>query len=118
RNTIKILLRTFCLLGFIIGISSCKESVGTVYVEKNYVSPVSFSSEELEFGDVKVYLSTNTKDAFKGCKSLRTVVVKCGKAMVFENPFESCPDYLTFVYPENSEIERFAFEHGYRVINV
>ena len=69
------------------------------------------------------------KDAFDGCSSLRTVVCFAEEIDFTENPFESCPETLTFVgkreenKEENkkknktSELERFARENGYRFID-
>ena len=61
------------------------------------------------------------KDAFDGCSSLRTVVCFAEEIDFTENPFESCPETLTFVgnKDENktSELERFARENGYRFID-
>ena len=67
---------------------------------------------ELSGGD-KIIIK---KDAFKGCISLRTVKIECETIILCENPFEECPEYLTFICHKNSKIERFAIEHGYRVI--
>lgn len=58
------------------------------------------------------------KEAFTGCEKLRTVVALSDEIEITGNPFESCPDYLTFVCYENSKIERFARENSYRYINV
>ena len=58
------------------------------------------------------------KDAFFGCESLRTVVAICGKIAFTGNPFDGCSDHLTFVCEENSEVERFARENGYRSVCV
>ena len=69
------------------------------------------------------------KDAFDGCSSLRTVVCFAEEIDFTGNPFESCPETLTFVgkregnKEENkkknktSELERFARENGYRFID-
>ena len=65
------------------------------------------------------------KDAFDGCSSLRTVVCFAEEIDFTGNPFESCPETLTFVgnkeenKDENktSELERFARENGYRFID-
>lgn len=56
------------------------------------------------------------KDVFKGCYSLRTVKADFMNAYICGNPFEDCPEYLTFVCKKNSDIERFAIEHGYEVV--
>jgi hypothetical protein len=57
------------------------------------------------------------KDAFDGCSSLRTVVCFAEKIDFIENPFESCPETLTFVGKKDSQLERFAHEKGYRFID-
>ena len=57
------------------------------------------------------------KDAFDGCSSLRTVVCFAEKIDFTGNPFESCPDTLTFVGKKKSLLERFARENGYRFID-
>lgn len=57
------------------------------------------------------------KSAFKGCSSLRTVVAQFDEISFTENPFEDCPEYLTFVCSKNSAVERFARENGYRTKN-
>ncbi len=56
------------------------------------------------------------KDAFKGCSSLRTVKLDFMDAYICGNPFEDCPEFLTFICKIDSDIERFAIEHGYRVV--
>ncbi|BDC97093.1 leucine-rich repeat protein [Treponema saccharophilum] len=60
---------------------------------------------------------TIEKDAFSGCESLRTFVCECDKISFTENPFEECPENLTFIVKQNSKLERFARENGYRFIN-
>lgn len=60
---------------------------------------------------------TIEKDAFLGCESLRTFVCECDKISFTENPFEECPENLTFIVKQNSKLERFARENGYRFIN-
>lgn len=57
------------------------------------------------------------KDAFSGCESLRTVVALCDDIEFTENPFEDCPDYLTFICFKDSRVEKFARENDYRSIN-
>lgn len=57
------------------------------------------------------------KDAFKDCKELRTVVCLCNKISFTENPFADCPESLVFVGKENSDLERFARENGYRYVD-
>ncbi|MDE7292048.1 MAG: leucine-rich repeat domain-containing protein [Treponemataceae bacterium] len=56
------------------------------------------------------------KDAFCGCRTLRTVVALCDKADFTGNPFADSPEHLTFVCKENSEVARFARENGYRSV--
>lgn len=56
------------------------------------------------------------KDVFKGCSSLRTVKADFKNAYICGNPFEDCPEFLTFICKEDSDIERFAIRHGYRVV--
>ena len=58
------------------------------------------------------------KDAFCGCRALRTVVAICDKADFTGNPFANSPEHLTFVCKENSEMARFARENGYRSVYV
>ena len=59
------------------------------------------------------------KDAFSGCSSLRTLVYLSEKIDFTGNPFEDCPENLTFVgKKENSALERFARENGYRYVDV
>lgn len=60
---------------------------------------------------------TIEKDAFSGYESLRTFVCECDKISFTENPFEECPENLTFIVKQNSKLERFARENGYRFIN-
>ena len=57
------------------------------------------------------------KDAFMGCTNLRTFFCICDKISFTGNPFESCPDYLTFIGKSGSELERFARENNYRFVN-
>lgn len=54
------------------------------------------------------------KDAFCGCRALRTVVALCDKADFTDNPFADSHEHLTFVCKENSEVAHFARENGYR----
>ena len=58
------------------------------------------------------------KDAFCGCRALRTVVALCDKADFTGNTFANSPEHLTFVCKENSEVARFARENGYRSVYV
>ena len=68
------------------------------------------------------------KDAFSGCSSLRTVVCFSKSVVITGNPFEDCPETLTFVggkIPENKPgedksggLEKFARENGYRYVDV
>lgn len=58
------------------------------------------------------------KDAFCGCRALRTVVAICDKADFTDNPFADSPEHLTFVCKEKSEMARFARENGYRSVYV
>ena len=57
------------------------------------------------------------KEAFAGCSSLRTVVCFAEKIDFTGNPFESCPETLSFVGKKGSSLERFARENGYRFID-
>ncbi|MBR6079279.1 MAG: leucine-rich repeat protein [Treponema sp.] len=105
---------------------------------KNSNSDTTFTIESLAFSKCKnlhtVILPdckklVIEKDAFDGCSSLRTVVCFAEEIDFTENPFESCPETLTFVgkreenkeenKDENktSELERFARENGYRFID-
>ncbi|MDE6705582.1 MAG: leucine-rich repeat domain-containing protein [Treponemataceae bacterium] len=54
------------------------------------------------------------KDAFCGCRALRTVVALCDKISFTGNPFADSPEHLTFVCKEDSEVARFARENSYR----
>ncbi|MDE5613763.1 MAG: leucine-rich repeat domain-containing protein [Treponemataceae bacterium] len=58
------------------------------------------------------------KDAFCGCRALRTVVALCDKADFTGNPFANSPEHLTFVCKKDSETARFARENGYRSVYV
>lgn len=58
------------------------------------------------------------KNAFSGCELLRTVVALCDDIEFTENPFECCPEYLTFICFKDSGVEKFARENGYRSIYV
>ncbi len=57
------------------------------------------------------------KDAFSGCSSLRTLVCLMDEINFTGNPFEDCPENLTFVGKKGSALERFARENGYRYID-
>lgn len=57
------------------------------------------------------------KDAFMGCTSLRTVVFGSGKAEIHDQSFIGCNN-VSFVCPKDSDAERFAREHGIKIINV
>lgn len=92
--------------------------------EKKIIS--NFTIESLAFSDCKklhtvVLPERQTlvieKDAFDGCSSLRTVVCFAEEIDFTENPFESCPETLTFVGKKGSQLERFARENGYRFID-
>lgn len=61
------------------------------------------------------------KNAFVGCESLRTVVLLTddnAKICFTENPFEDCPEYLTFICRKKSDIAKFARENEFRSIYV
>ena len=58
------------------------------------------------------------KDAFANCSSLRTLVCCKCKVDFTGNPFEDCPETLTFICEKDSELERFARENGFRSVNV
>lgn len=61
------------------------------------------------------------KNAFVGCESLRTVVLITddnAKICFTENPFEDCPEYLTFICRKKSDIAKFARENEFRSICV
>ena len=57
------------------------------------------------------------KAAFTDCNSLRTLVCHTEEIVFTENPFESCPETLTFVGTADSPLERFARENNYRYVN-
>ena len=57
------------------------------------------------------------KGAFSGCSVLRSFVSFAEEIDFTENPFEDCPESLTFVGKKNSGLERFAREYGYRFID-
>lgn len=61
------------------------------------------------------------KNAFSGCESLRTIVLLADDNVEIcftENPFEDCPEYLTFICRKKSDIAKFARENEFRSIYV
>lgn len=58
------------------------------------------------------------RDAFYGCRNLRTVVI-LGYEQVYidKYAFLGCKN-LTFIYDKNSSIETYVREHGLRYVNV
>lgn len=57
------------------------------------------------------------KDAFSGCSSLRSFFCLTNEIDFTGNPFEDCPETLTFVAKKGSALERFARENGYRYVD-
>lgn len=58
------------------------------------------------------------KNAFFGCDQLRTVVAINGNIQINEGAFSGCSSDLTFICIENSHVDIYAREHGYKIINV
>ncbi|MCR4743197.1 MAG: leucine-rich repeat domain-containing protein [Treponema sp.] len=57
------------------------------------------------------------KEAFLGCKELRTVVLYNTAVEIADDAFMGCDtEKLVFVVSENSDAERFAREHGFRYV--
>ncbi len=83
--------------------------------EGNEVNEVSEVSEVKEDKNVKNKIVIE-KEAFSGCKSLRTVVLLGnGTFDIDDNAFAGCDtDRLVFVVTDGSGAERYAREHGFR----
>lgn len=92
---------------------TASEAISECYIaEKAFCNCESLTAVELPPAE-KIVIA---KEAFKNCTALRTVLCNATTAWICDNPFEDCPEYLTFVCKKDSEIERFAVEHGYKVI--